>query len=447
MIQKRLSYATYGLLLMVMPLAAEGQTGGFSQANVPTIGSGQMPIATPGDDLVPTNVFQMQIAAGARFDDNVLPGSGARHSDIGYGITPNLAFVQTLRRVDWGVSYGPGLDISQHRYFSNQFTNDFGGHFKWLLSKHSVFSAQQNYILSTNPFQQFGSQPFTTTPGPIVSPNQSIYLANFRRTSSVSQAQYSYRITARTTFGLSGNFDLDHYKNTSSSLSTASLINSQIASGQAYISRQISARNQLGFQYGVQVLKFQQANARTTAHTFSIFDEIKLAPNQSLTVYGGPQYSLTSNQVVLNGGFFLVTIPVKANTWSWSGGGIYTLTGRRGAMVLNYSRGVSNGGGVTGAVELNGGSAILRWKLSRSWGMDLNLAAADNQLLAVKTGQNELRTYSATLGLSRQISKNISMNFFFERLNQVGSLAGIATGNHDLAGVSFQYNFLKPVGR
>jgi hypothetical protein len=259
--------------------------------------------------------------------------------------------------------------------------------------------------------------------------------------------QYSYRITARTTFGLNGNFDLDRYKNTSSSLSKASLINSQIASGQAYISRQISARNQLGFQYGVQVLKFQQANARTTAHTFSIFDEIKLAPNQSLTVYGGPQYSLTSNQVVLNGGFFLVTIPVKANTWSWSGGGIYTLTGRRGAMVLNYSRGVSNGGGVTGAVELNGGSAILRWKLSRSWGMDLNLAAADNQLLAVKTGQNELRTYSATLGLSRQISKNISMNFFFERLNQVGSLAGIATGNHDLAGVSFQYNFLKPVGR
>jgi len=156
---------------------------------------------------------------------------------------------------------------------------------------------------------------------------------------------------------------------------------------------------------------------------------------------------LTSNQVELNAGFFLVTIPVKANTWSWSGGGIYNFTGRRWAMVLNYSRGVSNGGGVTGAVELNGGSAIFTWKLSPGWSMNLNLAAADNQLLAVKTGQNELRTYSASLGLSRKIFKNMYMNFFFERLNQVGSIAGIGTGNHDLAGVSFQYNFLKPVGR
>ena len=447
MIQKRLIYAAYPLLFLLMPLGAKGQVGGFSQANVPTIGSGQMPTAVPGDDLVPTNVFQMQIAAGARFDDNARPGLPVKHSDIGYGFTPSLAFVQTLRRVDWGVSYGPGLDISQHRFYANQFTNDFGGHFKWLLSKHSMFSAQQNYILSTNPFQQFGSQPFTTTPGPIVAPNQSIYLANFRRTSSLSQAQYSYQLSARTTFGMGGGFDLQRYRNTSGSGAVTPLINSQVASGQAYISHQVSARNKLGFQYGAQVLKFQQANARTTTHTFSIFDEVKLTPNQSFTVYAGPQYSLTSNQVELNAGFFLVTIPVKANTWSWSGGGIYNFTGRRWAMVLNYSRGVSNGGGVTGAVELNGGSAIFTWKLSPGWSMNLNLAAADNQLLAVKTGQNELRTYSASLGLSRKIFKNMYMNFFFERLNQVGSIAGIATGNHNLAGVSFQYNFLKPVGR
>src|ERR1700676_3649899 len=414
MIRKKLIYVARLLLVLLMPLGAKGQGGGFSQANVPMIGSGQMPTAVPTDDQTPTNVFQVRLAAGARFDDNALFGSGVKRADIGYNFSPSLAFVQTRRRLDWGLSYGPGVDVSQHRLFADQFTNDFGGHFTWFLSKHQVFSAQQNYIFGTNPFQQFGSQPFTTTPGPIVAPNQSIFLPNFRRTSSMSQAQYSYQLSAHTTFGLGGNFALDRYSNTSASQASARLINSQIASGQAYISHQFSARNQLGFQYSAQVLKFQQANARTTTHTFSIFDEIKLGPSSSLTVYGGPEYSLTSNQVELSLGFVVVTIPVKANTWSWSGGGIYTLRGRRGAMVLNYSRRVTNGGGLIGAVELNGGSADFSWKLTRNWSWRLDLAAADSQLLAVKSSQNELRTYSATFGLSRQIFKNTSVNLFFE---------------------------------
>jgi hypothetical protein len=447
MIQKRFPYAGFGLWLLLMPLGSYAQIGGASQSNVPMIGTGQMPTAVPTDDQMPTNVFQLRIAAGVRFDDNAQLGSVVKRSDIDYSFTPNVAFVQTRRRLDWGLSYGPGVDISEHRLFADQFTNDFGGHFTWAISRHGVLSAQQNYILSTNPFQQFGSQPFTTTPGSIVSPNQSIYLPNFRRTTSLSQAQYSYQLGAHTTFGMGGSFALARYRNTSGSGAPTPLINSQSASGQAYLSHQFTPRNQVGFQYGGQVLKFQQVNARTTTHTFLIFDEIKLTPNSNLSVYGGPEYSLTSNQVELNLGFVLVVIPVKANTWSWSAGGTYTLSGRRGAMVLNYSRRVSDGGGLTGAVELNGGSANFKWKLSPRWNLALDLAAADNQLLAVKTGQDELRTYSASMGLSRQLSKHLFMNLFFERLNQTGTLIGLPAGNHDIAGVSISYDFLKPIGR
>lgn len=406
-----------------------------------------MPIAAPGDDSKPQNVLQLRLAVGTRYDDNAILGSVGRRSDIGYHFAPSLSFAQTLRRIDWGLSYGPGLDVSQHGLFANQFTNDFGGYFTWLPSKHSTLSAQENYILSTDPFQQFGSQPFTTTPGPVVAPNQSIFLPNFRREASLSQAQYSYRLDARTTFGLGGSFDLEHISNTSNSKTTAPLISSQVTSGQAYISRQISPRNQLGFQYGAQLLRFQQLNAQTTTHTFSIFDEVKLSERSGFTVYGGPEYSLVSEQVELGLGFVIVAIPIKANTWTWSGGGIYHLTGHRGAMVLNYSRRVSNGGGLTGAVELDGGSVDFSWKLTQNWNLRLDGAAADNQLLAVKTGPNELRTYSATMGLSRRIFKDVSVNFFFERLNQTGNLTGFAAGNHDLAGVTLEYNFLKPVGR
>src|SRR5579859_4995992 len=446
MTQNRFRFVGFWLSLLLTPMGGYAQFGG-SQSNVPMIGSGQMPTPVPTDDQMPTNVFQMRLAAGVRFDDNALLGSLVKRSDVDYSFTPNLAFVQTRKRLDWGLSYGPGVDISEHQFFGDQFTNDFGGHFTWSISRHGVLSAQENYILSTNPFQQFGSQPFTTTPGPIVAPNQSIYLPNFRTTASLSQVQYSYQLGAHTTFGMGGNFDLERYANTSGSGAPTPLINFQMASGQAYLAQQFTPRNQVGFQYGGQVLKFQQVAARTTTHSFLIFDEVKLSPNSNLSVYGGPEYSLTANQVELNLGFALVIIPVKANTWSWSAGGTYTLNGRRGAMVLNYSRRVSDGGGLTGAVELNGGSANFRWKLSPRWNLSSDLAAADNQLLAVKTGQNELLTYSASMGLSRQLYQHLFMNLFFERLNQTGTLIGLPAGNHDLAGVSISYDFLKPIGR
>src|ERR1700719_3898341 len=245
MIQKRFRFVGFWLLLLLTPMRGYAQFGG-SQSNVPMIGSAEMPTPVPSDDQMPTNVFQMRLAAGVRFDDNAVLGSLVKRSDVDYSFTPNLAFVQTRNRLDWGLSYGPGVDISEHRLFADQFTNDFGGHFTQPISRHGVLCAQQIYILSTNPFQQFGSQPFTTTPGPIVAPNQSIYLPNFRRTSSMSQAQYSYLLSAHTTFGLGGNFALDRYRNTSASQASARLINSQIASGQAYIAHQFSARNQLG---------------------------------------------------------------------------------------------------------------------------------------------------------------------------------------------------------
>src|ERR1700736_5675095 len=107
MIRQQFSHAAFGLLLLVLPVGAYAQGGGFSQSHVPMLGSGQMPTAVPGDDLRPTNLFQMTILAGARFDDNVLLGSTVKHSDIGYSFAPSLAFTQTRRRLEWGLSYGP----------------------------------------------------------------------------------------------------------------------------------------------------------------------------------------------------------------------------------------------------------------------------------------------------------------------------------------------------
>lgn len=437
-----------GVLSLLMPGGLYAQFGGATQSNIPTLGGGQMPSAAARGDGSRSNLFSARFEAGARFDDNAIVSAGNKRSDIGYSFRPNFALAQTFRRFDYELSYSPGVDISEHGFFGEQFTNIFGGHFTWLLSKHSSFSGQQSYILSTDPFQQFGSQPFTTAPGPLVAPNPSVYLTNTRRTSSLSQAQYSYQLSQHTTVGLSGNYDLSHFGSTTSSSSTIpTLLGFQIASGQAYVAHQATPRNQLGVQYTGQVLKFQAVNARTTTHSFAVFDDIRLTPNTTLTVYGGPQYALIANQVTLNLTFAILQIPIRENSLSWSGGAIYRINVRRGGMVLNYSHGVSDGGGITGAVDLDSGSARFNWTLSRNWSTKLDLAAADNRLLAVNSGSAELRTYSATVGFGRQIHKNVSLNLFFERLNQIGTIAGLNSGNHNLAGVSIAYEFSRPIGR
>jgi len=433
-----------GLLFLLMPGKLCAQ---FAGPNIPMVASGQMPTAVPGEGASRSNLFSASFAVAARFDDNAIVTATPKRSDIAYSFRPNFSVVQTFRRFDYGLSYSPGIDISEHGFFGDQFTNIFSGHFTWLLSKHSTFSAQQSYILSTDPFQQFGSQPFSTTPGPVVAPNPSVFLTNVRRTASLSQAQYSYQPSQHTTLGLSGNYTLSHFGSTSSSSTNATLLGFQTVSGQAYVSHQVTSRNQLGIQYSGSVLKFQQVNARTTTHSFSVFDEVRLTQNTSLSLYAGPQYALIFNQANLNLGFAILEIPIRENSLSWSGGAIYRMTRRRGAMVLNYSHGVSDGGGLTGAVVLNTGSAHFDWKLSPNWNMRMDLAAADNQLLAVKTGTTELRTYSATAGFSRRIYKNISMDLFFERLNQAGNIRGLSSGNHNLAGVSISYDFSRPIGR
>jgi hypothetical protein len=446
------SCAAVGSLVLLIAAVAHAQTsvptGGDS---IPMLGSGQMPGAVPRDGAGASNIFLASISGGGNFLNNAGYGPATQQSDIGYSVTSTIAFAQTGSRIAWGVSYAPGLYGSQHNLYADQLTQAFSGHVTLLATRHSTFSVQQNYILSTNPFQQFGQQPFSTTPGPVVAPNQSIFIPNLHRKANLTQAQYFYKLSEHTTFGLSGSYGLQDYGTgtiSSSATATAPLfIDSRSITAQGFLSHRFTPRNQLGVQYNAQILKFPQGNARTTTHAFQVFDQVRLTPNTSFTLYGGPQYALTLDQVELNLLFSIVTLPVKENTWSWSGGGMYSWTGRRAAVVLNYRHGVSDGGALFGAVTLDNGSATVSWKLSPNWNLNASFLVANNQLFAVQNSQSELRTYATNLNLTRRIGKNLSMNLFFSRFSQTGTLAGISTGNHDAVGVSLGYTFLKPVGR
>jgi hypothetical protein len=432
------------LLVLVTPRLVVAQTTGGSTigSNIPDLARGTVAPVMPGEEQAPANVFQGGITVNGNYDDDTFAGAGSREWDVLYGVMPRISFEETRSRIVWSLDYSPGVEVSQRGLIQDIFSQRFGGTVTWLVSPHGVLSAEQYYDVTANPFDT-GNQ---TSPGPTVAPNESIYVPYVRQKMLLSHALYSYQSSSQTTMGVGGTFEQQKYDSTPQSGPTTSLINSQIASGEAYISHQITARNQLGVEYSLQVMKFPESNARTTTHSFLVFDQINLSSRSRLTLYGGPEYSLTFNQVVLNLGFVLVTIPVNAHTWNGAGGLTYTWTGNRLAAGVDITRGVSTGGAVVGAVELTSGTAHLSWLLTRNWSLTAGITGASDQLLA-SSSSNQLLTYSGTVGLSRHLLRDLALTWDYQRLNQTGSITGFTLGNRDIFGASLTYTFLRPVGR
>lgn len=435
-----------GFAILLMPRLADAQTTGFPSGsgspNVPVLVSGQMPSNVPTSQQTPTNVFQGTLTVGASYDDNATTQANTHQSDVDYSVMPTFSFEETRSRLVWGLSYSPGLEISQNLLYRNRFAQRFGGHMAWRTTPHGMLSAEQYYLVTTNPFENFAS----TQPGPNISPNESIFLPNIQQTLLLSHALYSYRSSAQVTVGLGGSFLMQKFDNTPHDGPTTSLIHSQIASGEGFISRQITARNQFGFQYRGQVLRFPQANARTTAHSFQLFDQINFSAHTQLTLYGGPEYALTSNEVAVNLGFVIITIPVKANSWNGSGGVMYTWTGDHLGVAIDFSRGISDGGGLTGAVELTSGRAQLNWRLSRDWSLSSEVSGSNDDLLAAQTSSDQLRVYTGEVSLHRKLWRDMGMRVFYQRFDQPLSFNGITIGNRNIIGASLEYSFFKPLG-
>jgi len=448
MSQKTFQWTVMGSLLFAVPGAVwaqgQGPTATSTAANVPVLSSGQMPSSAPTANQPAENAYSLGITAGTYFDDNANLRATPRQWDLGYMVAPEISFTETLPRLDWSIEYEPGITISQNLLYRNQFSQGLNGNVAYLVSPHGLLTAQEYFMVSTNPFAQLGSS--TAAPGPIVSPNQSPYIPNLRRTSTLTNALYSYQFSEHSSFGIGGNFNLSRFDNTPKSGPTTSLIYSQRASGEAYVSHQFSARETLGIQYGIQVLKFPHQDARTTTDTILIFNQVRLSPRSSFTIYGGPEYSDTFNQVELSLGFIVITIPVKAQQWSGSGGVMYNWSGQRLGLSLDFMRGISDGGGLVGAVELDSGNARISWRLSRRWNMFTELSGSNDTLLATSTNEG-LLTYSERVGLSQQIWRDLSIQWYYERLNQTGGFANLPVGNHDFAGASLTYKLLRPIGR
>jgi hypothetical protein len=386
-----------------------------------------------------TNFTIVSLSSSSVYDDN-FSNSASRHEGGGQQyLAATFGFQQTRRRLKWNLSYRPGVIVGAHSLLGNQFNQVFGTTFELRPAMRWSFKLRQDYALSTDPFDRLGAslQPALT---PLDTPDQVRVLPPLRRTASFSAAAVSYRLSRHTTAGLTGSFALQNYSQHGDAWAGA-LINNRAVTGNTYLSRQVSRRHVLGVEYRVRKLTFSGYDVPTRTHSILSFHQFAVTANTSLVVYAGPEYARTSGQT-----FAVRNAPAFSASWSPAAGAIYSWTGRRNSLQAGFSRNVSDGGGLQGPVRLNAGWLRVGRQMTRHWAADLAAELAQQTALAAALGEH-LRMLRGGAGFRRELGRNASLRFSYERLYQTGGSPFYWPGNHNRVALSIEHSFLRPLGR
>lgn len=413
-------------------------TAGWSQV-VPTTMTGEMPAASFTRAGKQTNLAVISLSSSSLFDDN-FSNSASRHESGGQqSLSATFGFQQMRQKLQWNLSYRPGLVVGARSLLGNQFNQIFGTTFEVQPATRWSLKLRQDYSLSTDPFDRLGEAPLQPGLSPLERPNELPVLPQLRRTASFTGGGVSYRISRHATAGLNGSYALQNYSDYAGW--TGALINNRAATGNTYFSQQISRRYTAGVEFRLRSLTFPGYNMGARSHSLLSFHQIAITANSSLVLYGGPEFARTRGQMLNSR-----STPAVSASWSPAAGAIYTWSGIHNRLQTGFSRQISDGGGLQGVVRLNAGWLRLGRELGRHWAADLRGELAQQTALPATSGER-LRLLGAGGGLRREMGRNTTLRLSYDRMYQTGNALGYRPGNHNRVMLSVEQCFTRPLGR
>jgi hypothetical protein len=168
------------------------------------------------------------------------------------------------------------------------------------------------------------------------------------------------------------------------------------------------------------------------------FYTLYLQRTVSFSLFGGPQYSDTY------GGLF-----PAFRSWSPGGGGSVNWQGQRNALIVSYSRKISDGGGLQGAVTYNAADASIRHQFTAGFSGSVGANYSVNKVLdAVLPNSNGGHSISGTATLQRSIGEHFSATAGYLRLQQSYDIPAISNvPERDRIWLSLGYQFQRALGR
>jgi hypothetical protein len=437
------------ILLTVAPLWSQMTSAGVPPAvSGPAPGADQRmvtpaPVGGEGYSLAFTSEERANYLRGglnfvSAYNDNLFTDTNGRPiSDVSYTIMPTIALDLFRTRVDGTLSYSPGFTFYQKTSSDNASDHNLALNFKFRLSPHVTLSLRDSLQKSSNIFSQaiLGPTPVSGSPQ---APNDSVIAPLASTLRNTAGVQIAYQFSADAMVGAGGTFSNLHYPNPAQVIG---LSDQSSRGGSAFYNKRLASRHYVGvtYQYQMFLTSPNQIQNETRTHSVLLFYTLYLQPALSVSFYGGPQHSDTEQ----------TGLP-PSRGWSPSTGVSAGWQGVHSSIAAAYSRTITDGGGLPGAVHANTASASLRQQLTRSLSASLGANYAINKVLDTLVSPNiGGHTISGSVALQYALGQHFNLGAGYMRLHQsYADIPAISnTPNRNQVSVSLGYQFRRPLGR
>ena len=421
-------------------LAGMQPEGGAEDTNedlpqIPALLGGKGISSAFGSELERSNYLRGGVNVGAAYDDNPLLVSSGAVGNTSVSIFPNISIEQSSSRMRWTLGYAGGLTVNQRFTNQDQGSHNLSFDSEYRLSPHVNLRVAENFSMITGFFDSGNGGEAVAGAG---GPNVSLITPLATQRSSLTTVETNYHFALNDLMGASGSFyDLD-FTNVPAG---AELTNSETASGSAFWLHRIFRGDWGGASYRFDRMTFNPGG-ETRVHSFFAVNTLDLSNGFTLTGFVGPQYA--ENQGLLLDG-------TQPNAWSVAGGVDGGWQNQRTSVSAGYSRSISDGGGVLGAVRLQTVHGTFRRELVPGWAAALTASHGTNQSLTVPfvTSASSVNLTSAGISLERNVGKSIGLRMGYTHDFQKEFLAvpnPALDAHRNRFFVTLSYQWAKPIG-
>jgi len=380
------------------------------------------------------------------YTDNVLPGVGTSPiSDMSYSVGPTVAFEKHTQRMNGTVTYAPGFTIYQKTSSRNEADQNALLNFSYRLSPHVTFNVQDTFQKTSNAFNQPNFAPGSVISGGAQVPNFSVIAPIASQLNNSANVGLTYQFALNGMIGASGTFTNLHYPDPSQ---VPGLFDSASQGGSAFYSFRVSRMHYLGALYQYQrLLSYPSAGlTETQTHAVMLFYTLFPSAHFSLSLFGGPQYSITAQPPIAP-----LSLPLPtAKAWTPAAGASLNWQGRLTALTFSYAHVIAGGAGLVGAVHLDSGTAMIGRQLARTLSGSLGVAYTNNRVVAVGLpGITNGHSILGSASLQQQLGQHLSVQLGYTRIHQTYQNVSVISlaPNTNREFISLSYQFSRPLGR
>ena len=391
-------------------------------------------------ELGRSNYLRGGLSVGASYDDNPLLVTTGAESNTGYSVFPSMAMEQSWPRIRWMLAYAGGLTVNQNLTNRNQGSHDLNFDSQFRLSPHVNLRVAEDFAVTTGFFDGGNGVAISGTGGP----NASLITPLATQRTNSTTVETNYHFALNDVIGASGSFYDLHFTNVPTS---SAIANTQTESGSAFWLHRIFRHNWAGASYRFDRLTFDPSGGETRVHSFVLVDTLGLTNGFTFSGFVGPQYSDNRGLVPEVGD----TIS-QFQEWSVAGGVEAGWQSARTSVSTGFSRRITDGGGLLGAVRSQAAHGDLRRELFPGWAVRVGGSYGNNKALTAAFGGSgsTINVTSASASLERNVGKSLGLRLGYSHDFQQQS--GFADPTQRLDAhrnrffVTLSYQWAKPLG-